>query len=249
MAEEKLPRKIHYVPELFDHLDTLKTKKQRIDAIRAFVARNNPQVIALRGVVRYTYHPDIVMSLPEGEPPYKDPKYTDYSHAPMPLVSALKKRAPRFIPLSNMFIPDDERFGKQKAMKRERVFIQTLESLFEEDAKLFVQVKDKKLSGWKSVNESLFRDALPNWFDWETTNTSTSTTKVNETKEKKDTASSPTETETAPKKRGPGRPRKNSTESKKSTTKSTSTGRKRGRPPKKKPEDSSEGSSNESPKS
>lgn len=229
-----LPRKIKYVPELFDYIDGMKTRKERIETIRQFVARGDAQVTALRGVVRFTYHPEVIMQLPEGAPPYKEQKYTDYNHAAMPLVSVLRKRVQYFTPISPMFIKDDERLGNESGMKRERVFIQTLEGMFEEDAKLLIQIKDKKLTGWKNINENLFREALPSWFDWEQTEESKSEPEP----VKEEEPESETPTKPAPKRRGRPKGSKNkSTAAKKSTESASSTPKRRGRPPKKKPEE------------
>lgn len=149
----KNPRERIYLPELLKEVANTKEHVQKIAILRAFAAKNAEHSNLIRDFIQCVYHPDVVMELPEGKPPYTT-VYADFNLAPMTLTSAFK-RVPYFVKGHSRFI--------ENKIKREQIFIQTLESMFRDDSELFLMVRDKKVNSrkYKTVNELLFREAFP----------------------------------------------------------------------------------------
>lgn len=129
------------IAETLKRISELKNKSERIEAIRA---NNNP---VFRQIFQYAYHPDIVWNLPEGNPPYKPCEFLDQEGR---LYTELR-RLYLFVKGGN---------DNLKPFKRELLFIQLLESVAPEDAKLLLAMKDKKLP-YKTLDQKLIKEAIP----------------------------------------------------------------------------------------
>lgn len=140
------------LPELFDAVVKLK-KDEEVDALlQAYYNADQYHRSLLQDCVQCLYHPDVIMELPEGEPPYKS-EYIDYNMAP----GSLHKTFTRV----KYFVRGHSNFIINK-IKREQIYIQQLEAMFKPDADLFIMIKDKRLTGkYKSLTEDVFRRALP----------------------------------------------------------------------------------------
>jgi len=147
------PRARIYVPELFAELAKMKALPDKIEALQAYQRKDQEHANLIRDVVQSMFHPAVVFDLPPGAPPYKT-DYLDYNMAPSTLVTAFK-RLPYFVESHSKHI--------KNPVKRESVYIQTLESLYKDDAELFVMIKNKKMDSkkYKGVTETLFRAAFP----------------------------------------------------------------------------------------
>jgi len=137
---------------IFTQVGKAKTKKEKIDILRA---NSGPVMKAILG---YTYDPNVVWMLPEGVPPYK--ALDENSDAGVTLQTEMKR----------FYLFVDGPTDTQKNMKqtrREELFIQTLESLRPEDAKVLLGMKDRKLP-YRGLTRKLVAEAFPNlatnWF-------------------------------------------------------------------------------------
>ena len=131
--------------EVFENASKLKTKKERVDYLRK--NQTNP---ALRDIIRINYDDAIQCLLPEGAPPYeKDdaPKGKE--------LTRLEKKYRQFKFFFNG--PTGRAVG---TIKRERMFIQLLESLHASEAEMLVLAKDKKMK-YTGITKKLCQDAFP----------------------------------------------------------------------------------------
>ena len=97
--------------------------------------------------LKYMFDPEIVFDLPEGDPPYKINEFMDqqsnyYSEF---------RRMYLFIKGGNPGLTD---------MKRQTLFVQFIEVLDPEDAKLVLAMKDKR-SPYPNITEDLVRKTFP----------------------------------------------------------------------------------------
>lgn len=145
------PRERIFLPEILDAVSKAKTKDEKISLINKFRNKNAEHNKLMIDFVQSLYHPDVVYDLPEGRPPFET-NYPDYTLAPNTLLKALS--------FAKYFVKGQASYI-EKVSKREHIFIQQLESLYLKDAELLLMVKDKKLTGYKGVNEKLFREAIP----------------------------------------------------------------------------------------
>jgi hypothetical protein len=130
---------------VYEVIELVEKEKSRADKIRVLKSHDT---WALRDVLRGAYDDIVVWSLPPGSPPYEP--------------------APEFSPPSSLF-KQHLKFkyfvkglvGDQlNPIKREKMFIDMLESVHPKDAELLVKMKDKKpLSA--GVTKKLVQEAYP----------------------------------------------------------------------------------------
>lgn len=104
----------------------------------------------LKTVLVYAYHDGYVFELPAGTPPYKTVDMPDnwgYNRLPKEL-----RKFKYFLKGNNL-----------NPIKREKIFIDMLESLADEEAKLVLMIKDKKLT-YKGFTKKMVVEALPELF-------------------------------------------------------------------------------------
>lgn len=105
---------------------------------------------ALKDILRIGLDDTIELSLPPGEPPFK--KFnTEGKDKP----EELRFMYPKFRNFVKAASPNLNQF------KRETVFIDLLESIHPDDAKLFCDAKDKNLK-YKYITKTLVKAAFPN---------------------------------------------------------------------------------------
>jgi hypothetical protein len=102
---------------------------------------------ALKDILRIAHDDAILLSLPEGAPPYKkaDPKGD---------LKELRFEYPKFRNFVKAASPNLNQF------KRETVFIDLLQAIHPDDAELFCDAKDKKLK-YKYITKTLVKAAFP----------------------------------------------------------------------------------------
>lgn len=130
------------VPELFKHIEELPAK-DRVGALRE-IANLRPE---LKTILRCTYHKNIVFDLPQGDPPYKameTPENMGHNRLPKEI-----RKFEYFLPTTNL-----------NAIRREKIFIELLEAVSPEEAKVVLMVKNKKMT-YKGFNRKLIEEALP----------------------------------------------------------------------------------------
>jgi hypothetical protein len=113
------------IAEFLEKVGKYKRTQEKIDALKA------NDTFALRVVLQAAYDPNVKFLLPVGEPPYKPNELVDQEHV-------LHKDARMVQYFVQGFHPN------LAQTKREAMFIEFLERLDPNDAKLLCQIKDKK---------------------------------------------------------------------------------------------------------
>ena len=129
------------VAEFLENVSKLKKKEDKIAALQA-----NDSYI-LRTILQGAFDPRIKWALPEGTPPYKVNDLVDQENV---LIKDVRKLV--------YFVEGGS--PNMKALKRETLFIEFLESLAPADAKMILAMKEKKLP-WKSITPQLVNEAFP----------------------------------------------------------------------------------------
>lgn len=105
----------------------------------------------LQGVLKVMFDEDINLDLPEGEPPYK-PATPEQAIDLEERLYAEWKKMYLFLPGNNI-----------ATVRREQLFIQYLEGLHPEDAKLILAMKEHR-TPWKPMSAHVARKAYPQLF-------------------------------------------------------------------------------------
>ncbi len=135
-----MSKPISYVLEF---TDKLKTKEQRIECLR----QNDGG--ALRQILRFAFG-GVKWLLPEGDPPYIP---NEDQNSERGLYNEARKLY-LFVEGGNPNLTDS---------KREALFIQFLQNINTEDAKLILAMKDGKLP-WKNLDATLALEAFPDLY-------------------------------------------------------------------------------------
>lgn len=137
-------------PEIFEHISGL-TPTKRGNAIRE-ISRLAPEI---KEILRLTFNKSIVFELPEGDPPYTPlniPQNFGY------------KRIGRELRKFKYFVKSASPNLNQ--IKRESIFIELLESVSPEEAKLILMIKNKKFK-YKGITRKVLMDNIPEIFNGE----------------------------------------------------------------------------------
>jgi hypothetical protein len=127
---------------------------KKADKIAVLHKYSSPQ---LKQVLGLTFDPTVKWLLPEGTPPYKPlPKSADQESS---LYTELRR--------SYLFYNSgNETSQNLKNVRREQLFIEMLESIDPDDAKVLIAMKDRKLP-YKGLTRKLVAEAFPNLAkDW-----------------------------------------------------------------------------------
>lgn len=127
--------------QVLEQASKIKSTQEKIDFLRT---NNSP---ALQTILKYTFDPSIVWDLPDGAPPYTPCPYPAQEMRLM----AEARRLYLFIKGGNPNL---------NKIKREALYIELLESIHPEDAKLLIAVKDKK-TPYKGITLKLVKEAFP----------------------------------------------------------------------------------------
>ena len=134
--------------EILEKVAKLKTKKDKIEYLQKY------NTDALRMVIKSSFDPKIEWALPEGDVPYtpnEAPEGTEHT-----VLSQEARTLFNFIKGGN---------GQLTQNKRETMFVQMLEGLHADEAKLIVAAKDKKLhQGYTGLSANVVKEAF-NWTD------------------------------------------------------------------------------------
>lgn len=123
-----------------------KVSKQNTEAERIRELRSNNNV-AVESIIRGALDPQIKWLLPEGSPPYKPSDLVDQQHI-------IYTECRKFY----LFVEGGNKNLKQT--RREQLFVEMLEKIDPEDAKLLIAVKDKHMP-YKQITRDLVNKALP----------------------------------------------------------------------------------------
>ena len=150
------------ISEVLEFAARLATKKEKIDYLQANDSR------PLRNILKGSFDDSVVFNLPKGIPPYRKddaPKGFEPSN--------LHRVSRRFKYFNKGGIGDG-----LDATRREKMFIDCLESLHPDEAELVILMKDKRLAGkYKGITKALVVAAFPSIIE---AGTSTPVEKENE---------------------------------------------------------------------
>lgn len=131
--------------EIFQEVEKAKTKKEKQDVLRKY---SGP---VLKQILGMTYNPNVKWLLPEGDPPYK----------PLDSSTDMQGRLESELRRFHLFIEgntDTQRNLKQ--VRREALFIDLLESIDPDDAKLVLGMKNGKLP-YKGITKKMVAETFP----------------------------------------------------------------------------------------
>ena len=137
------------VDEVIESISKVKSKKTKIEALKHCIQTCEP----LLTVFRLMYDKEVSFDLPEGNPPYRAaPKESDLQG----YLYGEFRRIRYFIKGQHPEI---------KANKKESLFIEFLESMDQDDAKLLLAIKDKK-SPYPGITKKLIKETFKEAKDW-----------------------------------------------------------------------------------
>lgn len=152
----KFNRGTVYLHEFLKLLSKTVDRTERVELIKLYCGANQSYSKGLRAFAECIYHPAVKFNLPEGPVEYKPLDTASPDQAYSNLFNSIK---------SIKYLC----YGKDMIMnktKRESLFIQILESLSPDEAKIMIMFKDKKVDKriYPLIDESIFVEAFPNWF-------------------------------------------------------------------------------------
>lgn len=131
------------VHEILEEFEKQTTREAKIDCLRKY-----GDVTALRDVLRGTFDPTIVWLLPEGAPPYTPAKDGEEP-------SSLLRQNVKFT-----YFAKGGKGSQIIAPKREKIFLDVLESIHPKDALVLLNMKDKKPPA-KGLTKKIVEEAFP----------------------------------------------------------------------------------------
>lgn len=121
------------------------SKAERIEALRI----NGEAKPSMKTVIQYMFHPDIKFALPSGDPPYRPSQFDEWGRF--------------YAEVRKLYLFVEGGHPTLNQMKREFLFVELLESIHPEDAKLVLAMKDKK-SPYKGLTKDVAIAAFPELF-------------------------------------------------------------------------------------
>lgn len=139
-----------FIHEILEHVEGQKTKAKKIEALREY--RDD----SLTAILIWNFDDSVISAIPEGQVPYKEnevPIGTDHTS-----LRREWKNLYHFIKGGN---------GTLSTLRRETMFIQMLEGLHPEEAKIICLVKDKNLTEKYKLTKDIIAEAYPDirWSD------------------------------------------------------------------------------------
>ena len=132
------------IAEILQKAHNAKTKSEKVKVLQ----QNNSQ--ALRSLFIWNYDDSVLSALPDGDVPYRpNPAPMGTEH------TLLEKEARKFY----YFIKGGA--DNLPSMKKENMFIQMLEGLHEDEAKVLCLVKDKQLGKRYRITKAVVETAFP----------------------------------------------------------------------------------------
>ena len=130
--------------EILTKIHGAKTKAQKVKILK----ENN--TLAMRQILIWAFDPNVESALPEGAPPYIEndaPAGTEHTR--------LDQEADKLY----RFVKGGQ--DSLQSMKRETLFVQMLEGLHADEAKLLINIKDKKLHQvYKGLSSAVVKEGL-----------------------------------------------------------------------------------------
>jgi hypothetical protein len=135
------------IAEILQKASEMRTENEKVDWLR----KNDN--IAIRMLLKMGCDKDLKWALPEGDPPYKPCPFDD-------------QESMLFNEVRRMYIFHEGGNPNLKPKRREELFVQMLESIDKEDAKLVLGIKNKKIP-FKGITPRLINKAWPGLIDKE----------------------------------------------------------------------------------
>ena len=133
-----------FVHEILELVDSQRTKAKKIEILREY------DDLALKAILIWNFDPTAISVLPEGTVPYKEnevPIGTDHTS-----LRREWKNLYHFVKGGN---------DRLSAIRRETMFVQMLEGLHPEEAKIVCLVKDKDLESKYKITYDMVQQAYP----------------------------------------------------------------------------------------
>jgi hypothetical protein len=131
--------------EILSEVGNASGRKAKIDILHK---HSSP---ALKAVLGYAYDPTVEWALPSGEPPYKPAN-------PIDVESVFHAEIRKFY----LFTKGPSEAQKNlNPIRREQLFLEMLESIHPDDARVLLAMKDRKLP-YKGLTPKLVAEAFPN---------------------------------------------------------------------------------------
>jgi hypothetical protein len=133
-----------FVHEILELVDSQRTKAKKIEILREY------DDLALKAILIWNFDPTAISVMPEGPVPYKEnevPVGTDHTS-----LRREWKNLYHFVKGGN---------DRLSSMRRETMFIQLLEGLHPEEAKIICLVKDKNLETKYKITYDMVQQAYP----------------------------------------------------------------------------------------
>ena len=133
-----------FVHEILELVDSQRTKAKKIEILREY------NDLALKAILIWNFDPTAISVLPEGPVPYKEnevPIGTDHTS-----LRREWKNLYHFVKGGN---------DRLSAIRRETMFVQMLEGLHPEEAKIICLVKDKDLESRYKITYDVVQQAYP----------------------------------------------------------------------------------------
>lgn len=137
------------IAEILSLVNKAKSHQEKIDLLHKHDSK------VLREIIRYTFDPDIQFNLPEGAPPYKENELPDCQ-------SILYNEWRRIY----LFVKGDPRSDRLPDRKREQLFVEYLQILDKDDAKVILGMKNKQLP-YKNIKLDVLKKAYPGFLEKE----------------------------------------------------------------------------------
>ena len=139
-----------FIHEILEHVEGQKTKAKKIEALKEY--RDD----SLTAILIWNFDSSVISAVPEGVVPYKEnevPIGTDHT--------SLRRE------WKNLFHFIKGGNDSLSALRRETMFIQMLEGLHPEEAKIICLVKDKSLAEKYKITKDMVVEAFPDikWSD------------------------------------------------------------------------------------
>lgn len=138
------------ISDIFKEIEKESGRKNKILKLQQYQNNN-----AFMQILEAVCDVRVIFQLPEGMPPFTSPE------------DMIDNTGGLYQEMRKMYIfTKNQRSANIHQIKRERIFIEMLESIHPEDAKLMVSVKDKKLP-YKGITTKLVQEAFPDRFKYE----------------------------------------------------------------------------------
>jgi len=134
---------VRSIPAIFEEIASANSFEARQKVLKD--NESNP----LKDLLRYAFHPDIKFALPDGDPPYKCIGSPD-EYNPTYLYPNIKK----------FYLYIEGGHDGLTPLRREQLFVNMLEGLHPAEAKVVLQVKDKKLK-FRGLTYKLVKTTFP----------------------------------------------------------------------------------------